>query len=140
MPEHMGTKVGQQYNTASPPPGAWHETGPVGTVAILDNSLTASKQSWDVAEDNELDQTGGNLLQTIGWDWMERHQAAPNTQVSDGGFDTTDRGQHASIDSPHLLSLCRLSCRSLANGRPSCTLSQSRWPWHNMRYLPASLW
>jgi hypothetical protein len=98
MPEHMGTKVGQQYNTASPPPGAWHETGPVGTVAILDNSLTASKQSWDVAEDNELDQTGGDLLQTIGWDWMERHQAAPNTQVSDGGFNTTDRGQHASID------------------------------------------
>jgi hypothetical protein len=104
MPGQMGTTVGQHYNTASPPPGAWHATGPVGSVAILDNSLTASKQSWDVAEDTELDQTGGDLLHSIGWDWMERHHAAPNTpvspntQVSDGGFETTDRRQPISID------------------------------------------
>jgi hypothetical protein len=98
MPEQMGTKVGPQYNTASPPPGAWPATGPGGSVAILEHSFTSGKQSWDVAEDNELDQTGGDLLQTIGWDWMERNQAAPNTQVSDGGFETTNQKVQAIVD------------------------------------------
>jgi hypothetical protein len=70
MTEQVGNRVGQNYNSTftSPSIGTWNPYVPVRRVAVLDNQFSFCHKLWDMARDNELDQTGGDLIKQIGWD------------------------------------------------------------------------
>jgi hypothetical protein len=72
--------------------------GPVGQAAILDNQFSLCQESWDMATDNELDQTGGDLTKRSGWDWLGDDQALPNTPVSYCSIKTTVGGKHTIVN------------------------------------------
>jgi hypothetical protein len=101
MTEQAGNRVGQNYNSTftSPSIVTWNPYVPVRRgVAVLDNQFSFCHELWDMARDNELDQTGGDLIKQIGWDWLEGGQALPNTPVSYWSIQTTIGGKHTIVD------------------------------------------
>jgi hypothetical protein len=100
MTEQASNRVKQNYNSTctSPSNGACHPSVPVRRVAVLDNQFSFCQESWDMARDNELDQTGGDLMKWIGWDWMKGDQALPNTPVSYWSIQTVIGGKHTIVD------------------------------------------
>lgn len=75
---------GQMYNSTftSPSNGAWNPSVPVGHAAVLDNPFSLCQESWEMDTENELDQTGGDLIKRLGWTFPEGNQAVANTPVS----------------------------------------------------------
>jgi hypothetical protein len=81
-PAPTSNRGGQNYNSTftSPSNGAWNPSIPVGQAVVLDNQFSHCQESWDMATDNELDQTGGDLIMRLGWDFLEGNQALTNTR------------------------------------------------------------
>jgi hypothetical protein len=91
---------------------AWHHSYPVSTaalatpfVATINESVHSPLQaSWDTEQDNELDQSGHELLNELGWDLLRGTHITPSTPVSNGAILPAICVSHPILDSPHLLS------------------------------------
>jgi hypothetical protein len=84
MPAPTSHRGEQIYNSTftSPLNGAWNPSIPVGRAAVLDSQFSLCQESWDMEADNELDQTGGDLIKRLGWNFPDGNQAVTNTPVS----------------------------------------------------------
>ena len=115
MTEQELNIVGQNYNPVvnSLSTGAWHHSSPNNTAAsaapflstINDAVHSPLQASWGTEQDNELDQSGNDLLNELGWDLPRGNtHVTPSTPVSQGAILPSVCVSHPILDSPQLLS------------------------------------
>ena len=92
--EQESNIVRQNYSSTftSPAISPWHQSAPV-RVDALDNHFQSEidrskhsqvQRSWNVDLEHDLEKSGTDLLNEIGWDWNLDTQATPGTLVSNG--------------------------------------------------------
>jgi hypothetical protein len=95
-----------------PSTSAWHHSSPMSTatlaatfVATINESVHSPLQaSWNTEQDNELNQSGHELLNELGWDLPRGTHITPSTPVSNGVILPAVCASDPILDSPQLLS------------------------------------
>ena len=106
--EQESNIVGQNYSSTytSPTISPWHQSAPVRLDA-LDNHFQAEintsihsqvPRSWNLDLEHDLEKSGTDLLDQIGWDWNLDSQVTPRTSVSNGYIVSAGCGNHGSAD------------------------------------------